>query len=144
VRDLTYHHFLCQRLKAEGYDPKRSRVSDSTLADFLRAPLTGDLQEVPGIGKAAEEKLRTGNDYDEEPITNTYQLIGKFLMLKGPDEDGIKVESIEHVEKFWHWLKNRGISSYRSGIVRSIAEKVDHMMPGVYEKDVYGDDSDEE
>ena len=111
MRDLTYHHFLCQRLKAEGYDPKRSRVSDSTLADFLRAPLTGDLQEVPGIGKAAEEKLRTGNDYDEEPITNTYQLIGKFLMLKGPDEDGIKVESIEHVEKFWHWLKNRGISS---------------------------------
>lgn len=65
-------------------------------------------------------------------------------MLKGPDDDGEKVESIEHVEKFWHWLKNRGITSYRSGIVRSIAEKVDHMIPGIYDKDMYGDDDEDD
>ena len=106
--------------------------------------MTGDLTEVPGIGPAAAKTLKAGNDYDPEPITNTYQLIGKFLMLKGPDDDEDKVESVEHVEKFWHWLKNRGISSYRSGIVRSIAEKVDHFMPGIYEKEMYEDDDDDE
>ncbi|GMI55588.1 hypothetical protein ScalyP_jg359, partial [Parmales sp. scaly parma] len=77
-----------------GYDPKRSRVSDDTLADFLRGSISGDLTEVPGVGKAAVTKLATGDD-DDERITNTFQLVGKFLSLKGPDSTDHKVDSVE-------------------------------------------------
>lgn len=65
---------------SDGYDPQKSRVAEDTLADFLRAPLTGDLTEVPGIGPAAVTKLAAGED--SESVENTFQLIGKFLMLK--------------------------------------------------------------
>lgn len=65
---------------SDGYDPQKSRVAEDTLADFLRAPLTGDLTEVPGIGPAAVNKLAAGED--GESVENTFQLIGKFLMLK--------------------------------------------------------------
>ena len=36
-----------------GYDPRRSRVSDDKMNEFLRGQLSGDLTEVPGIGPAA-------------------------------------------------------------------------------------------
>ena len=65
---------------SDGYDPQKSRVAEDTLADFLRAPLTGDLNEVPGIGPAAIGKLAAGSA--DEKVTNTFQLIGKFLQLK--------------------------------------------------------------
>ena len=42
---------------SDGYDPQKSRIAEDRLADFLRAPLTGDLLEVPGIGSAAISKL---------------------------------------------------------------------------------------
>ncbi|DBA01758.1 TPA: hypothetical protein N0F65_010168 [Lagenidium giganteum] len=118
---------------ADGYDPQKSRVAEDTLADFLRAPLTGDLTEVPGIGKAAVGKLAEGEDGDR--IENTFQLIGKFLMLKGNSEDNDDglVDIKEHCDAFWHWLKSKGISSYRSGIVMAIAEKVNTMVPGIYD-----------
>lgn len=119
--------------QAERYDPKKSRVSDDTLVDFLRAQLTGDLTEIPGIGPAAVEKLAEG-DADEQ-VTNSFQLVGKFLLLKGPDVDGHKVESVEHMDRFWHWLASRGVSSYRSGIVNAVAEKMNTMMPGIYDAD---------
>lgn len=65
---------------SDGYDPQKSRVAEDALADFLRAPLTGDLTEVPGIGPAAVTKLADGEEGDR--VENTFQLIGKFLMLK--------------------------------------------------------------
>ena len=65
---------------SDGYDPQKSRIAEDRLADFLRAPLTGDLLEVPGIGSAAISKLASGEE--EDRVCNTYQLIGKFLMLK--------------------------------------------------------------
>lgn len=58
-----------------GYDPKRSRVSDDTMMDFVRGQITGDLTEVPGIGPKSAEKLGEGDDSDA--VTNTYQLFGK-------------------------------------------------------------------
>ena len=50
-------------------------MSDDTLADFFRSQLTGDLQEIPGIGPAAAKCLAAGEDDDK--ITNSFQLIGK-------------------------------------------------------------------
>ena len=66
-------------------------------------------------------------------------------MLKGPDSDDNKVESMEHCEKFWYWLQDKGISAHRSAIVKAIAMKVNGLLPGVYDPDLYDDDeSDEE
>jgi hypothetical protein len=61
---------------SSGYDPRRSRVSDDKMNEFLRGQLTGDLTEVPGIGPAAVKKLAMG-DLDDDKVTNTFQLIGK-------------------------------------------------------------------
>ena len=112
------------------------------MADFLRGTIDGNIEGVPGIGPAAAKKLADADD-DDERVTNTWQLIGKFLMLKGPDEDGHKVESNEHMQKFWHWLAEKGISSHRSAIVRAIAEKMNGMMPGIYDASDYVDDDED-
>jgi hypothetical protein len=120
-------------MSSDGYDPGKSRVAEDTLADFLRAPLTGVLTEVPGIGPAAARNLGEGDD-PEDRITNTFQLIGKFLMLKvNDDETGEPLDCRSHCDAFWLYLKSKGISSYRSGIVMAIAEKVNTMVPGVYD-----------
>lgn len=124
-----------------GYDPKRSRVSDDKMNEFMRQTITGDLTEVPGIGPAAVVKLAQ-SDVDGDVVTNTFQLIGKFLMLKGPDRGDDKVGTREHMEKFWYWLQEKGISSHRSGIVRCIAERMNAMMPGIYDAAEYEDDDD--
>ena len=106
--------------------------------------ISGDLTEVPGIGPKTKELL---SECDEGPdrITNTYQLFGKFLMLKGPGHgDEIQVDTFEHTQKFWEFLKNRGIVSHRSAIVRAIAEKSATFFNGIYDANDYDDDEDEE
>ena len=65
-------------------------------------------------------------------------------MLKGTDEDGVQVDSMEHMERFWHWLKNKGIKSHRSAIVKAIGEKINSMIPGIYDASIYGEDEDDE
>jgi len=76
----------------------------------------------------------------EQGITNCYQLFGKFLLLRGPDEEGHEVDDMEHTEKFWQWLKTTGISSHRSAIVRAIAEKSATFFTGIYDANEYADD----
>lgn len=110
---------------------------------WRQSPITGDLNEVPGIGPAAVTKLADGEG--DEQITNTYQLFGKFLMLKGPDTDGRKVEPFEHTEKFWYFLKNKGITAHRSAVVRAIAEKSATFFRDIYDANQYAsEDEDEE
>ena len=106
---------------------RRSKVSDNTMEIWRTEAVTGDLLEVPGIGPASVKKLAECDDR----ITNTYQLFGKYLTLKGPDMNGHKVESMEHNEKFWFFLKNIGISSHRSAIVKAIAEKAATFFRGI-------------
>ena len=88
--------------------------------------MTGALTEVPGVGPAAAAKL-SGDP--SEPITNTWMLFGKYFMMKGPDsvdEDGnhVAVGCAMHNDRFWYWLKDKGISAHRSAICKAIAEKV--------------------
>ena len=71
---------------------------------------------------------------------NIYITQYKFLMLKGPDSEDNKVESMEHCEKFWYWLQDKGISAHRSAIVKAVALKVNGLLPGVYDPDLYDDD----
>ena len=100
----------------------------------VRSNITGDLLDIPGIGPASVKKLKDA-DIGGESISNSYQLIGKYLSLK---DDG--VESPEHCEMFWQWLKMKTIASHRSAIVRAIAEKCNILIPGIYEADVYGEE----
>jgi hypothetical protein len=111
---------------------------------WKQAQITGDLNEVPGIGPAAIKKLADA-DEGTDKITNTYQLFGKFLMLKGPGHEGeTMVEPFEHTQKFWHFLKNRGISSHRSAIVKAIAEKASTFFGGIYDANAYDDDDEDD
>jgi hypothetical protein len=107
--------------------------------------VSGNLQDVPGIGPAAVKKLADTSD-GNEAITNTYQLFGKYLMLKGPDTEEYKVESVEHAEKFWQYLKTRGITSHRSAIVKAVAEKAATFFTGIYDANIYeeGDEDDDD
>eukprot|EP01032_Pedospumella_encystans_P013559 gene13559-15603_t len=112
---------------SEGFHPEKSRVNSDTLADFIRAPLTGNLSEVPGIGPATEKKLR------ENGISTTYGLIGKYLSLK---EEG--VEPVEHADRFYFWLKSIDTpTGFRAGIVHALAEKVNSTFVGLYDADAY-------
>jgi hypothetical protein len=112
--------------------------------EFLQVNITGNLLEVPGIGPAAVKALAK-SDNEDDRITNTYQLIGRYLMLKGPDRSATdKVESMEHNNKFWYYLKSRGIAAHRSGIVQCIARKCGTFMAGIYDPTVYEDDSEDD
>lgn len=113
-----------------GFDVNRSRVSDSALAEFLAHPISDDITTVPGIGAAAAAKLAQKASDDDTPIETTYQLIGKFLSLKGKG-----IESKEHCDAMWFYLQAKGVNSYRAGIVHSIAEKTNIMIPGIYVND---------
>jgi hypothetical protein len=127
----------------KGYDPRRSKVSDDKMEAWRSAQITGDLTEVPGIGPAAVKKLYEC-DEGANKITNTYQLFGRFFMLKGPGHEGeTSVEPVEHTQKFWLWLANRGISSHRSAIVRCIAEKSATFFNGIYDANDFEYEDDE-
>ena len=71
---LTHRH----QSDSQGYDPKRSRVNDDTMMDFIRGTIAGTITEVPGIGPAAAKKMAAGDG--DDAITNTYQLIGKVSL----------------------------------------------------------------
>jgi hypothetical protein len=68
--------------------------------------------QVPGIGPAAVKIL------GEQGVSTSFGLIGKFLMFK---EEG--VETVDHCDRFWLWLKAIGINSHRGSITQSIAER---------------------
>lgn len=108
------------------YDPKKTRIQEDTLANFLRQPVTENLETVPGIGPVNAKSLATGEG--EDKVETVHQLIGKFLSFKGPG-----VSPTDHCDAFWHWLKARGINSGRNNIVLAVAEKVEVFMPGVYD-----------
>lgn len=81
------------------------------MTNWLQEPITGKIQEVPGIGPATAKILAEAEG--DSQVTNTYQLFGRFLLLKGPDTEDNQVESIEHMEKFWYWLKVAGVTANR-------------------------------
>ncbi|CAN0067736.1 unnamed protein product, partial [Ectocarpus sp. 8 AP-2014] len=108
----------------DGFHPRKSTTTDATLAGFIRAPITGVLTEVPFISGKTVETLARGS----EPITNTHQLIGKFLALSPQ-----RPNCVEHCDRFYKWLLGKNITgALVNNIVEAIAEKVEVMMTGVY------------
>ncbi|CBJ26494.1 conserved unknown protein [Ectocarpus siliculosus] len=108
----------------DGFHPRRSTTTDATLAGFIRAPITGVLTEVPFISGGTVQALAGGS----EPITNTHQLIGKFLALSPQ-----RPNCVEHCDRFYKWLLGKNVAgTLVNNIVEAIAEKVEVMMTGVY------------
>ena len=114
------------RAQPDGFDPSKSQVADDKLAEFLDAALEGDIKSVPGIGPAAAGKLASGAADDQ--VTSTYQLIAKFLYFRGAG-----CSSAQQCDAMWYWLQAKGVDAHRAGIVHSIAEKVNTMIPGMYD-----------
>ncbi|GBG26083.1 Hypothetical Protein FCC1311_023032 [Hondaea fermentalgiana] len=112
-----------------GFDANRSMVNEDALAAFLASPITGNITEVPGIGDGAK-RLLARSFGNESSVTTTYQLIGKFLTLR---KAGMSQQ--DHLDAMWHWLKDRNINAFRSGIVLCVAEKCNLMIPGIYSAD---------
>lgn len=75
-----------------------------TLADFLRAPLKGHVEEVPGVGKDTRDKLEAAG------VCTTQQLIGVYL--RGGD-----------CATFYTWLQGVGVRAHRNTVVRCVSEK---------------------
>mmetsp|Transcript_1578 Transcript_1578/g.2611 ORF Transcript_1578/g.2611 Transcript_1578/m.2611 type:complete len:118 (-) Transcript_1578:118-471(-) len=112
---------------SEGFHPEKSRVDEVALSDFIRAPLSGDLKQVPGIGPATEKLLK------EHGISTSYALIGQYLSLK---QEG--VEPVEHADRFYYWLKSiNAPGGFRAGIVHAIGEKMNSAFVGLYDVDAY-------
>lgn len=113
------------------YNPENSNMSTSTLCDFLRMPLTGNLNEIPGLGKSNIKLLGYGsNDYDK--IKNSFQLIGVFLTLKH-SKDNELIDAQIHANLCKQYLKNKGLTGNLDTIVNSILEKINTMIPGMYD-----------
>ncbi|CBN77684.1 conserved unknown protein [Ectocarpus siliculosus] len=127
-----------------GYHPRQTGVGegpDPALEAFKKAPITGLLSEVPGIGPKFSGLLGEGEG--EDCIKNTFQLIGKFLVLRtSNEEDGKLIDCVEHCDKFYWWLQSKGIG-FRGRIVQCIAEKVNMSYPGIYDREAWTDPQDE-
>jgi hypothetical protein len=105
--------------------------------------VTGNLLDVPGIGPAAVKALLNDPD-DTTRITNTHQLIGQYLMLKGPDDATHTCKIGEVNQKFWYFLKAKGITAHRSAIVKAIHLKVTSFFPDISDMNDDEHDNDEE
>mmetsp|Transcript_4648 Transcript_4648/g.6050 ORF Transcript_4648/g.6050 Transcript_4648/m.6050 type:complete len:129 (-) Transcript_4648:146-532(-) len=121
----------------EGYDPRRSKVSDNSMEQFRTGTLTGDLKEVPGIGPAAAKRL------EEEGILTTYHLLGHYMkmaeMTKNDDDDMV-VDTYLLNQQMWQFLKGASISAHRSAIVKAVSEKVASSFPAFHDANIYDDD----
>lgn len=84
-----------------GYNPAHSTTSADALTDFLNSSVQEDLVSIPGIGEVNKAILvadMNSHNLPVESIQTTFQLIAKFLSLKGPG-----VTSVEHCDRFYYW-----------------------------------------
>ncbi|CAM9587817.1 unnamed protein product [Ectocarpus sp. 8 AP-2014] len=123
-----------------GFHPRQTGVGagpDPALEAFKKAPITGLLSEVPGIGPTAVGLLGEGEG--DDCVKNTFQLIGKFLVLRGSNEDGQLIDCVEHCDNFYWWLESKDVDAHRGRIVQCIAVKANLSYPGIYDTDKWED-----
>jgi hypothetical protein len=68
----------------ELYDPAKSTTSSEALANWLQAPLSDDLCQVPGLGNQYKTHLSEVPEElskSEEPITTPYQVLMIITLL---------------------------------------------------------------
>ena len=110
-----------------GFKISKSAIGDDKLGDWVVGDITGDLNEVPGVGPVSIELLGkpTEGGSPDDVVQSTHQLIGKFLSFKTTD-----IDAQEHCDGFFHWLKEKGIRNHRDGITHAVAEMVNTLIPG--------------
>ncbi len=87
---------------------------------WLRGKITGDLEEIPGIGSSTKAIL------EKAGVTNSYQLIGKFLSFKKGDHS-------EHLDAMYEWLTQINVKIGRNSIILALAEKCAILIPTMEE-----------
>ncbi len=106
-------------------------IEADAMADFMRAPLMGNLTEVPGVDVHAEHMLALAPN----PIRSTFQLIGMVLLLKEVDMQTQQLITCEqHCSIVAQWLYGIGIAN-GAEIALTLIEKINTMMPGLYDAD---------
>jgi hypothetical protein len=101
------------------------------ISDFMRAPITGDIQEIPGINSNEKYKLASGVD----AVHTTFQLIGRVLLLKSFNPGTMQLINCElHCALVAQWLSYKGIDNGQS-IALILIEKIGTLMPGLYDVD---------
>jgi hypothetical protein len=128
VSPLLSFSLLNMQTMMEGYDPRKSKVSDKTMEKWTMSNVTADIQSVPGIGPAAALKLAADDGLGV--IENTYQLFGKWLSIHAGHESDETDEPNPELtnQKFWFFLKAKGIHSQRSAIVKAVSDKLSSFM----------------
>lgn len=91
---------------------------------WIQAPVTGKLEQIPGIGPQHKKDLM--KDTHDGPICTSWQLFGKFLACKHT----VKESSVASNEFFFHWLGSKGVIQNRQTIVAAIAYKMETLFPG--------------
>ena len=102
---------------------------EDDLAFFIMTPITGELEEVPGVSSPELDCLNLAGVY------NTYQLIARYL-----DEKRLSERMEEHHTRFLNYLCNTGITPQTSRLImQSIGEKVSTMIPGLYDPSIFAE-----
>lgn len=97
---------------------KSTILSSDQLIDWVRAPVSGELTQIPGVGARSKAALQ------EEGINTTFQLFGKFLSMKD-----VGVSPVELVDNFFGFINSvMPQNKYKHSVVRAIAEKIDLMF----------------
>jgi predicted flap endonuclease-1-like 5' DNA nuclease len=100
------------------FNPNKSRVTDDQMMAWLEKEVSGNLDEVPGLGEKSVDKMATHG------IMTTWQLFGKFLLLREAD-----MTPLDHCEAFWSFLEDCDTpSGFRSGVVLAVQEKLSSGM----------------
>ncbi len=115
-------------MESSGFVLSKSAANDASVASWIDGPLSPELELVPGVGSASTDAFR------EAGVSNAYQLVGYFLMLKNK---GSTVQ--EHMDLFYRWLRFKdeggvGLKANAHTIARAVAERVNLMCPGIYDE----------
>merc|ERR1711904_232381 len=100
-------------LDREGFNPEKSHISEQRLDEWRDATIDGCMSQVPGIGPATVQAL------EQEGVTSSYHLMGKFLSLV--QEDGI----MPACDRFKDFLEDcETPASHRDTVVLALGEKM--------------------
>mmetsp|Transcript_27877 Transcript_27877/g.54896 ORF Transcript_27877/g.54896 Transcript_27877/m.54896 type:complete len:220 (+) Transcript_27877:52-711(+) len=84
VRMMMASYYGLHDLDVKVPDDLKKDLKQETMDKFLKAPLTGKLTEIPGVGDAAAKA------FDAKGIKTSWQLCGQFLMNQNGFVDTLK------------------------------------------------------
>ena len=93
--------------------------------------MTGKLTNVPGIGAKNSQLLMQAVDGGPN-VQTSFQLFGIFMGFRGKD-----IDSAQHCQLFFNWLRLHHIHHCTHAIVSAMAEKANIMFPGIYDNEAY-------